>query len=61
MAKLNTKQNFLNVLIDCFGYSELEAKEEAKEYRNKLTDYITDRGGDNYAIQEAKEFCELNK
>ena len=55
--QLNTKRNFINILIDCRGYSEAEAKEVAKEYRNNVEDWIRDCWGDDTAINEAKEFC----
>jgi len=57
MKKLNTKQNFLNVLVDCYGYGEDEAIETAKEYKNNLEQWIIDRGGNDEAIKECKEFC----
>jgi len=56
MKKLNTRQNFLNVLVDCRGYSEEEALEEAQEYNNNLKDWILDCGGDNNAVKECRAF-----
>ena len=57
MTKLNTRENFINVLVDCKGYSIGEAEETADEYRNNLESYITDCGGDDNSIREAKAFC----
>lgn len=57
MKRLNTRENFINVLVDCQGHDEATAIETAKEYRNNLEDYITDCGGDDEAIKECKEFC----
>ena len=57
MKGLNTKENFINVLVDCNGYSEEDAKELAEDYHNSLTDYITNNGGGNEAIKECAEFC----
>ena len=55
--KLNTKENFINVLVDCRGYSEQEAIETAKEYHNNLEAWVRDCGGDDIAVEECKEFC----
>ena len=54
---LNSNDNFLNVLVDCYGYSQGEAEEVAEEYRNDLEGFIRDCGGDDNAIKECKEFC----
>jgi len=54
--KINTKENFINVLVDCKGYSEQEAKETADEYHNNLENFITDCGGDENSINECKAF-----
>jgi len=55
--KLNTKENFINVLVDCKGESLEDAEEVAKEYRNNLENWITDCGGDENSIKEYKAFC----
>lgn len=52
----NTKNDFINVLVDCKGYSEQEALETQKEYRNDLESYLRDCGADDTAINECKEF-----
>ena len=57
MGKLNTKENFINVLVDCRGYSAEEAEETAKEYRNNLESWIRDCGGDDIAVEECRAIC----
>jgi len=54
---LNTKENFINVLVDCDGYSEEDAIDFAEEYHNDLEKWIIDRGGDERAIEECRKFC----
>ena len=54
MSKLNTRANFINVLVDCKGYGIEEAKEEAKEYDNNLEEWL----GDSEEIKKYKAFCQ---
>jgi len=58
--QLNTKENFINVMVDCKGYGEKEAIEMAAEYHNNLEDFISDCGGDEMSIEECREFCGVN-
>ena len=53
MKKKIKKEDFINILVDCKGESEQEAKETAEEYRNDIGAYISDIGGDGEALREA--------
>jgi len=55
--RLNTKENFINVLVDCQGYGEDEAIEMAAEYRNNLENFISNCGEDDLSIEDCLEFC----
>ena len=48
--------DFIQVLVDCKGYSREEAQDMAKEYRNDLGAWISDIGGDENSIAEARAF-----
>jgi hypothetical protein len=54
-----TKNEFVQVLVDCKGYSIDEAEGLANEYRNNLGDWIKDIGGDEQSIAEAKAFLAI--
>ena len=51
-----SKEDFVQVLVDCRGDSREEAKNVADEYRNDLGAYISDIGGDENSLEEAKAF-----
>ena len=50
------KVDFVKVLVDCKGYGREEAEELAGEYRNDLGAWISDIGGDENSLAEAKAF-----
>lgn len=56
---MNTKENFVNVLVECQGIDVKEAMETAIEYKNNLEDYIRSCGGGNNAIEECKAYLGL--
>lgn len=51
-----TKADFIQVLVDRKGYSREEAEDLSKEYRNDLGSWISDIGGDEHSLEEAKAF-----
>ena len=51
-----SKEDFVQVLVDCKGYSREEAEGVAHEYRNDLGAYIGDIGGDENSLEETKAF-----
>ena len=55
--QLNTKENFINVMVDCYGYGEEDAIELAKAYHNNLETWIIRCEGDGMTIEECREFC----
>ena len=62
-GKLNTMENFINVVVDCQGYGETEAIKMAKNYSNDLVKYISDcrQDGDfDLSIEKCREFCGIN-
>ena len=55
------KGDFVQVLVDCKGYSREEAEGVAHEYRNDLGAWIGDIGGDEDSLSEAKAFLKRTK
>ena len=51
-----SKEDFVQVLVDCKGYSESDAKDLAKEYRNDIGAWVSDIGGDENSLQEVQAF-----
>ena len=51
-----TQSDFIQVLVDCKGYSKDEAENLANEYRNDIGAYLSDIGGDENSLVELKNF-----
>lgn len=51
-----SRSEFVEVLVDCKGYSMEEAFDIAYDYNNNLGDWITDIGGDESSINEARAY-----
>lgn len=49
---MNKQDDFIQVFVDCKGYSVDEARELAMEYSNDIVACLKDMGADETAIKE---------
>ena len=61
MHYIVSNDDFIQVLVDCKGYTREEAEANAKDYRNNLGAWISDIGGDENSLAEAKAFLDHKK
>lgn len=54
--QMNTKDNFVLVLLQCKNTVREEAEIIAKEYNNDLIQFIKDCGGGQEHIEECKQY-----
>ena len=51
-----SKADFIHLLVDCKGYSNDEAADQADEYSNDIGAWIADIGGDAETVRSARLF-----